>query len=70
MATDLNTLLTALYVKVDDWLGRRRRTGSEPRWLRVRPRAVAGAFPYLSGQSGYDKRLRVAVPPLKRVGLT
>ncbi|MER5704552.1 hypothetical protein ABT023_21795 [Micromonospora sp. NPDC002296] len=22
MTTDLNTLLTALYVKIDDWLGR------------------------------------------------
>ena len=27
MTTDLNTLLTALYVKIDDWLGRPPRTG-------------------------------------------
>uniref|UniRef100_UPI001F1CE5F3 hypothetical protein n=1 Tax=Micromonospora radicis TaxID=1894971 RepID=UPI001F1CE5F3 len=31
MTTDLNTLLTALYVKIDDWLGRPRRTGRPPK---------------------------------------
>jgi hypothetical protein len=31
VTTDLNTLLTALYVKIDDWLGRPRRTGRPPR---------------------------------------
>ena len=89
MTTDLNTLLTALYVKIDDWLGRRRRAGrtprlsdaelltlavaqvllgvrSEARWLRFVPRHLPGAFPYLPGQSGYNKRLRAAVPLLKR----
>ncbi|WP_203898995.1 IS982 family transposase [Virgisporangium aliadipatigenens] len=89
MTTDLNTLLTALYVKIDDWLGRPRRTGrppmlsdaelltmavaqvllgvrSEARWLRFLPRVLPGAFPYLPGQSGYNKRLRAAVPLLRR----
>ncbi|MBO4210923.1 IS982 family transposase [Micromonospora echinofusca] len=89
MTTDLNTLLTALYVKIDDWLGRPRRTGrppklsdaelltlavaqmllgvrSEARWLRFVPGHLPGAFPYLPGQSGYNKRLRAAVPLLKR----
>ncbi|HEU5108274.1 MAG TPA: IS982 family transposase [Micromonosporaceae bacterium] len=89
MTTDLNTLLTALYVKIDDWLGRPRKTGrppklsdaelltlavaqallgirSEARWLRFVPRHLPGAFPYLPGQSGYNKRLRAALPLLKR----
>ena len=89
MTTDLNTLLTALYVKIDDWLGRPCRTGrparltdaelltlavaqallgirSEARWLRFVPAHLPGAFPYLPGQSGYNKRLRAAVPLLKR----
>jgi hypothetical protein len=89
VATDLNTLLTALYVKIDDWLGRSHRCGrpprlsdaelltlavaqallgvrSEARWLRFVPAHLPGAFPYLPGQSGYNKRLRAAVPLLKR----
>ena len=40
---------------------------SEARWLRVVPAALPGAFPYLPGQSGYNKRLRAALPQLKRV---
>ncbi|MGH3741783.1 MAG: IS982 family transposase [Micromonosporaceae bacterium] len=90
MTTDLNTLLTALYVKIDDWLGKPSRAGrppkltdaelltlavaqvllgvrSEARWLRFVPRGVPGAFAYLPGQSGYNKRLRSALPLLKRV---
>lgn len=90
MTTDLNTLLTALYVKIDDWLGQRTRTGrppkltdaelltlavaqvllgvrSEARWLRFVPRALPAAFPYLPGQSGYNKRLRAALPLIKRL---
>lgn len=90
MTTDLNTLLTALYVKIDDWLGRPTRTGrppkltdaelltlavaqvllgvrSEARWLRFVPRALPAAFPYLPGQSGYNKRLRAALPLIKRL---
>jgi hypothetical protein len=89
VTTDLNTLLTALYVKIDDWLGQPRRVGrpprlsdaelltvavaqallgvrSEARWLRFLPQHLPGAFPYLPGQSGYNKRLRSALPLLKR----
>lgn len=92
MTNDLNTLLTALYVKIDDWLaagggsarlGRPPRLtdaelltvaiaqallgiGSETRWLRFLPRHLPGAFPYLPGQSGYNKRLRRALPLLQR----
>ena len=90
MRTDLNTLLTALYVRIDDYLKSRVRSGrpprltdaelltlavaqallgvhSEARWLRLVPAALPGAFPYLPGQSGYNKRLRTALPLLKRV---
>src|SRR5215213_6079940 len=88
--TDINTLLTALYVKIDDWLGQARRVGrpprlsdaelltmavaqvllgvrSEARWLRFVPNALPAAFPYLPGQSGYNKRLRNALPLIKRL---
>jgi len=88
--TDLNTLLTALYVWIDDYLGPRRRAGrpprltdaelltlavaqallgvrSETRWLRLIPERLPGAFPYLPGQSGYNKRLRGALPLLRKV---
>jgi hypothetical protein len=90
VTTDLNTLLTALYVRIDDYLVGRVRAGrpprltdselltlavaqvllgvhSEARWLRLVPAALPGAFPYLPGQSGYNKRLRAALPLLKRV---
>jgi hypothetical protein len=86
VTTDLNTLLTAPYVKIDDHLGRRIRTGrpqscptpscsaspwrrscSEARWLRFVPRHLPGAFRYQPGQSGYSKRLRSAVPLIKRL---
>jgi hypothetical protein len=40
---------------------------SEARWLRLVPAALPGAFPYLPGQSGYNKRLRGALPLLKRL---
>jgi hypothetical protein len=89
VTTDLNTLLTALYVRIDDYLAGRVRAGrpprltdselltlavaqvllgvrSEARWLRLVPAALPGAFPYLPGQSGYNKRLRGALPLLKR----
>ncbi|GGS63009.1 hypothetical protein GCM10010156_22390 [Planobispora rosea] len=92
MTTDLNTLLTALYVTIDDWLGAAgapARLGrpprltdaelltvaiaqallgirSETRWLRFLPAHLPGAFPYLPGQSGYNKRLRAALPLLQR----
>jgi Transposase DDE domain len=90
VTTDLNTLLTGLYVKIDDHLGRHTRQGrppklsdaelltlavaqvllgvrSEARWLRFVPRHLPGAFQYLPGQSGYNKRLRSAVPLIKRL---
>jgi hypothetical protein len=90
VTTDLNTLLTALYVRIDDYLAGRVRVGrrprltdselltlaaaqvllgvrSEARWLRLVPAALPGAFPYLPGQSGYNKRLRAALPLLKRL---
>ena len=90
MRTDLNTLLSALHVWVDNCLTGRVRVGrrprltdselltlavaqallgvhSETRWLRSVPAALPGAFPYLPGQSGYNKRLRAALPLLKRV---
>jgi DDE family transposase len=90
VTTDLNTLLTALYVKIDDWLGAHTRPGrppklsdaelltlavaqvllgvrSEARWLRFVPRHLPSAFPYLPGQSGYNKRLRAALPLIKRL---
>jgi hypothetical protein len=87
VTTDLNTLLTGLYVHIDDHLRSRHRIGrppkltdaelatlavaqvllgvrSEARWLRFVDRALPGAFPYLPGQSGYNKRLRAAGPLL------
>jgi hypothetical protein len=90
VTTDLNTLLTALYVRIDDYLAPRVRAGrrprltdaelltlavaqvllgvhSEARWLRLVPAALPGAFPYLPGQSGYNKRLRAALPLLRRL---
>ncbi|MDF2975427.1 MAG: transposase family protein [Actinomycetospora sp.] len=90
MTTDLNTLLTGLYVHIDDHLGRRHRIGrppkltdaelatlavaqvllgvrSEARWLRFVDRVLPGAFPYLPGQSGYNKRLRAAAPLLREL---
>ncbi|WP_131743483.1 IS982 family transposase [Actinomadura roseirufa] len=90
MTNNLNTLATALYVKIDDWLQEfpdlavpRPRVGikptlsdaelvtlavmsallgftSERRWLRHAREHLAGMFPYLPGQSGYNKRLRAA----------
>jgi hypothetical protein len=84
VTTDLNILLTALYVKIDDYLMGRRRMGrpprltdaelvtlavaqallgftSEARWLRFLPVRMPGAFRYLPGQSGYNRRLRAAL---------
>lgn len=90
VTTDLNTLLTGLYVKIDDYLGRSARVGrppkltdaelatlavaqvllgvrSEARWLRFVDRHLPGAFRYLPHQSGYNKRLRAAVPLLTKL---
>ena len=90
MDTDLDTLATALYVKIDDALKDdpalapwRPEVGitpklsdaelvtvavmqallgfvSETRWLRYAQAHLADLFPYLPGQSGYNKRLRGA----------
>ena len=90
VTTDLNTLLTALYVKIDDELGRHPvagpaaaadrlraglpRCGAGPArgplrgpLAAVRARQLAGMFPYLPRQSGYNKRLRAALPLVKQV---
>ena len=90
MTTDLDALLTALYVKIDDMLVKDRRPGhpaelshselvclavaqallsfhSERRWIRFASRQLRGCFPYLPGQSGYNKRLRAALPLVKQV---
>jgi hypothetical protein len=40
---------------------------SEARWLRFVPAHLPGAFPYLPGQSGYNKRLRAALPLIKQL---
>lgn len=90
MTQDLNTLLTALYVKIDDeiggtrWMGRPPRLSdselvclavaqallghhSEARWLRFARSHLSDMFPYLPQQSGYNKRLRSALPLVKRL---
>jgi hypothetical protein len=90
VTTNLDALLTALYVKIDDMLVKQRRPGrpaelsqselvclavaqallgfrSERRWIRFASRQLRGCFPYLPGQSGYNKRLRAALPLVKRV---
>jgi Transposase DDE domain len=93
--TDLDTLVIALYVKIDDALQAapelrpwRPAVGiapkltdaelltlavlqalggytSEARWLRYARTALRHLFPYLPRQSGYNKRLRAALPQLR-----
>ena len=90
MTNDIETLITALYVKIDDELGGPRWLGrppvltdselvclaaaqallgftSEAHWLRYARKHLAGMFPYLPQQSGYNKRLRSALGLVKRV---
>jgi hypothetical protein len=90
VTTDLNTLLTALYVKIDDEIGGTRWMGrppllsdpelvclavaqallgyhSEARWLRYARKHLCGMFPYLPQRAGYNKRLRAALPLVKRM---
>jgi Transposase DDE domain len=90
VTTDLNTLLTALYVKIDDEIGRTRWLGrpplltdselvclavaqallgfrSEARWLRFANAHLRAMFPYLPLRPGYNRRLRAALPLVKRV---
>jgi hypothetical protein len=87
---DLDTLLTALYVKIDDMIGGPRWRGrpplltdselvclavaqvllgarSEAHWLRYANAHLRGMFPYLPQRPGYNKRLRAALPVIKRV---
>jgi Transposase DDE domain len=94
MDADLDTLATALYVRVDDALKDdpglarwRPEIGiapklsdaelitlavlqallgftSETRWLRYAKTHLVGLFPYVPGQSGYNKRLRKAAAQL------
>nr|WP_025619361.1 hypothetical protein [Salinispora cortesiana] len=51
MTTDLNTLLTAPYVKIDDWLGRRRKPGRPPRLSDADLRTLAVAQALLGMRS-------------------
>lgn len=92
MPTDLDTLLTALYVLADDLLPKRDRSrpGRRPRiadaeviclavaqvlldcpkerrFIRFAKRRLGHLFPYLPGQSGYNKRVRDLAPGI--VGL-
>ena len=86
MDTELDTLIVALYVQIDDLLqelgvrpgpGRPPRLSdselvclsvaqvllgcnSERRWLRFASSRLGHLFPYLPGQSAYNKRLRAA----------
>lgn len=90
VTTDLEALLTALCVKIDDEIGGTRWMGtppllsdselaclavaqallgyhSEARWLRYANRRMSGMFPYLPLRPGYNKRLRSALPLVKRM---
>ncbi|MFJ3826807.1 IS982 family transposase [Streptomyces sp. NPDC090046] len=89
MTNDLDALLTALYVKIDDeitdtrWLGRPPRLTdselvclavaqamlgftSESRWLRFVHSRLGKMFPFVPKQPGWNKRLRAALPLVKR----
>ena len=91
MENELDTLATALYVKIDDerevllhlpglppvlshseliclavmqsMLG----FHSEARWLRYARTHLRHLFPFIPRQPGYNKRLRAALPQIKRV---
>ena len=96
MNKNLNTLLTTLYVFLDDRIlpgigvsrtrvrGRKPRLNdaellclvvaqhllqfdSETRWIRYASTHLAGMFPTLPGQSGYNKRVRAAGPLISAV---
>ena len=90
MTTDIETLITALYVKIDDQLARPRWAGrpllltdselvclavaqallqvrSEARWLRFVGQRLGAMLPYRPQRPGYNKRLRAALPLIKRV---
>ena len=88
MCAVLDDLVVALYVTVDELLGKRSRPGrpprlsdaelvclavaqvllgcnSERRWLRFVGHRLRHLFPYVPGQSGYNRRLRAAAPALR-----
>jgi hypothetical protein len=91
VTTNITTLATALYVKIDDdWAGIARLPGrppklshsellclavmqallgfhSEARWLRYVREHYRGMFPYVPQDAGYNKRLRAALPQVKRL---
>ncbi|MBD0674598.1 IS982 family transposase [Streptomyces sp. CBMA156] len=90
MKTNLDTLLTALYVFIDDHVAPRHRIGRPPRlsdaellclavaqvllgfpsarhWHRFAGSRLRHLFPYLPGQSGYNKRLNTAGPLISQV---
>ena len=90
MKTDIETLVTALYVKIDDelvtdrWCGRPpllsdselvclavaqalMQMHNEARWLRFVGQRLGALFPYRPKRPGYNKRLRTALPLVKRV---
>jgi hypothetical protein len=89
VTTELNTLLTALYVKIDDEIGGTRWRGrpplltdselvclavaqallgyaSEARWMRYAHAHLRQMFPYLLQRSGYNRRLKAALPLVNR----
>jgi hypothetical protein len=51
VTTDLNTLLTARYVKIDDWLGQPRRVGRPPRLSDAELLTIAVTQALLTGVS-------------------
>ncbi|MCY0929003.1 IS982 family transposase [Streptomyces sp. H27-H1] len=90
MTNNLDALLAALYVKMDDEIGGTRRLGrpprstdselvtlavaqampgftSESRWLRFVDSRLGALFPYVPKQPGWNKRLRAALPLVKKV---
>jgi hypothetical protein len=90
VTSDIETLITALYVKLDDEHGGVRCFGrppklsatellclavaqallghhSESRWMRYATTHLTGMFPYLPTRSAYNKRLRSALPLVKRI---
>lgn len=90
MLADLDDLLIALYVLIDDLLPARTGAGRRPRitdaelitlavaqillgyakerrFLRAARQRLSHLFPYIPGQSGYNKRLRKLAPEICRV---
>jgi hypothetical protein len=91
VTTDLDTLITALYVTIDDeWADLARLPGRPPklshsellclavmqallgfhceaRWLRHVRAHYRHLFPFIPADPGYNKRLRAALPQVKRV---